>query len=305
MAASGVVIENNRTLPYGEEWLPATGSANEEKFTSYLRDGESGLDYAIHRFDATTRGVFMSVDRGPISLALPQSLNRYIYAMADPVNYTDPSGLSREVPIPAPVRPIYWPGWMTLMGSSIGSYLQSPTIPEFTQTDSGVACASIMNLLVGGETAFGMELNDRRQLVLQSIIVAGVGAGLDFQGIEIDPGNVMNDRIRFGPDAGGNLRTQIEGNENFTVSGRFQKGWIKFLGWFGGGHRGANNFLARENLDRNSLQFGTGRGYAFLDIDGFHPFGGDVWSFVGHAIPPLNRVDYRSFLNERGYEPCP
>ena len=96
MAASGLVIENNRTLPYGEEWLPATGSANEQKFTSYQRDGESGLDYAIHRFDATTRGVFMSADRGPISLGLPQSLNRYIYAMADPVNYTDPDGMQPQ-----------------------------------------------------------------------------------------------------------------------------------------------------------------------------------------------------------------
>ena len=76
MAASGLVVENNRTLPYGEEWVSAAGSANEQKFTSYQRDGESGLDYAIHRFDATTRGVFMSVDRGPITLALPQSLNR-------------------------------------------------------------------------------------------------------------------------------------------------------------------------------------------------------------------------------------
>ena len=96
MAASGLVIENNRTLPYGEEWLPATGSANEQKFTSYQRDGESGLDYAIHRFDATTRGVFMSADRGPISLGLPQSLNRYIYAMAAPVNYTDPDGMQPQ-----------------------------------------------------------------------------------------------------------------------------------------------------------------------------------------------------------------
>ena len=109
MAAADLVVENNRTLPYGEEWQPAVGSDNEQKFTSYQRDAESGLDYAIHRFDATARGVFMSVDPGPISLMLPQSLNRYIYAMADPVNYTDPSGLSRETPVPPPTLPIYWP----------------------------------------------------------------------------------------------------------------------------------------------------------------------------------------------------
>ena len=303
MAASGLVIENNRTLPYGEEWLPSPGSDNEQKFTSYQRDGESGLDYAIHRFDATTRGVFMSVDRGPITLALPQSLNRYIYAMADPVNYTDPSGLSREVPIPAPVRPIDWPGWMTLLGSNIGSYLESPTIPEFPQTDSGVDCASIMNLLGGGETAFG-DLGPDRRLVLQSIIVAGVGAGLNFSNITISRNNVLADRIRLSTAVGDDLRIQIEGNENFTASGWLEKGWTKFLGWFGGGHRGADNFLARQNVYRNSLQFGTGDDYAFLDIDRFNPRP-DLWSLGGHAMPHLNRVNYRSFLNERGYEPCP
>ena len=147
MAASGLVVENNRTLPYGEEWVSAAGSANEQKFTSYQRDGESGLDYAIHRFDATTRGVFMSADRGPITLALPQSLNRYIYAMADPVNYTDPSGLSRETPVPPPTLPISWPGWMTLLGSSIESYIELFPIPSFPQTavltQNPLPCATI------------------------------------------------------------------------------------------------------------------------------------------------------------------
>ena len=89
------------------------------------------------------------------------------------------------------------------------------------------------------------------------------------------------------------------------MSGWFEKGWILFLGRFGGGHRGADNFLARENLDRNPLQFGMGGRYAFLDIDRFHPLGDDVWSLAGHAVPLWNRVNYLSFLNERGYEPCP
>ena len=227
--------------------------------------------------------------------------------MADPVNYTDPSGLSREVPIPAPVRPIYWPGWMTLLGSSIGSYLQSPTIPEFPQTDSGVDCASIMNLLVGGETAFG-DLGPDRQLVLQSIIVAGVGAGLDFQGIEIDPGNAMNDRIRFGTDAGRNLWNQIEGNPNFAVSGGFQRTSIKVFGWigrvfgFGGGHPGMDEKLARQNVSGPSMQGGLGPGGLFLDIDRFNPDFGLAFA-IAHWT--RNAVDYRSFLNERGYAPCP
>ena len=73
--------------------------------------------------------MFMSVDPGPVSLMFPQSLNRYIYAMADPVNYTDPSGLSRETPVPPPTLPIYWP---SLLEGTIESYIELPTIPSFS-----------------------------------------------------------------------------------------------------------------------------------------------------------------------------
>ena len=96
MAASGLVIENNRTLPYGEEWLPAAGSANEQKFTSYQRDGESGLDYAMNRYHSGAFGRFRSPDPLEVPsdfLATPTILNRYIYSLADPINNIDPDGL--------------------------------------------------------------------------------------------------------------------------------------------------------------------------------------------------------------------
>ncbi len=237
----------------------------------------------------------MSVDRGPINLMLPQSLNRYIYAMADPVNYTDPSGLSIETPLRPPLRPIYWP---SLLKGTIGSYVELPTFPEFPQTVSRVNCAFVKRLLLGGEAAF-MGLSAHRQLVFQSIIVAGVGAGLHFRENSIVRGNVMDDRILFSREVGRNLRSQIEGNDNFTVSGWLEKGLTKVVGWFGRAHRGGDNFLARENVYRNALQFGTGDAYAFLDIDRFNPRP-DVVSFFSHQFPRLNRVDYRSFLNERG-----
>ena len=67
-------------------------SVNDKKFTSHQRDQESGLDYAMNRFDSNTSGRFMSVDKGPMVLRRPGSLNRYSYAELDPVNHTDPDG---------------------------------------------------------------------------------------------------------------------------------------------------------------------------------------------------------------------
>ena len=89
---SGTVIENNRTLPYGEAWLSDVASANDKKFTTYDRDKESGLDYAMNRMYANTGGRFTSVDKGPMSLPKPSTLNRYAYGGLDPINNQDPSG---------------------------------------------------------------------------------------------------------------------------------------------------------------------------------------------------------------------
>jgi RHS repeat-associated protein len=96
--ASGTVIENNRTLPYGEAWLPEVASTNEKKFTSYERDVESNLDYAMNRYYAHVLGRFISVDIGESFLKTPQSLNRYTYSLNDPINFVDAKGENPECP---------------------------------------------------------------------------------------------------------------------------------------------------------------------------------------------------------------
>src|SRR5207237_4027249 len=71
MNSSGVVIENNRTLPYGEAWLAEnTPSTNDKKFTTYQRDAESGLDYEMNRYYASTTGRFSSPDKAEASGAM-------------------------------------------------------------------------------------------------------------------------------------------------------------------------------------------------------------------------------------------
>jgi RHS repeat-associated protein len=102
MTANGTVIENNRTLPYGEAWLASDNSAtstNDKKFNTYQRDQESGLDYAMHRYYGNSSGRFSSPDSEPMSMNLtqPVSLNRYVYVSNDPINETDPTGLLAKI----------------------------------------------------------------------------------------------------------------------------------------------------------------------------------------------------------------
>ncbi len=85
------------SFPFGESWyedLQGGGVASKLKFTSYERDSESGLDQAMFRYNSPRLGRFFTPDPLPGSTLGPQSLNRYTYALNDPVNLADPLGLA-------------------------------------------------------------------------------------------------------------------------------------------------------------------------------------------------------------------
>lgn len=91
-------IASTNYYPFGEEY--ATTAQDREKFATYIRDGISGLDYAMNRHYSSTLGRFLSPDptNGGASLADPRSLNRYTYGRGDPINRYDPSGLDDYAP---------------------------------------------------------------------------------------------------------------------------------------------------------------------------------------------------------------
>jgi RHS repeat-associated protein len=92
MDNSGNVTGIQGDMPFGED-LGESGSQEKHHFTTYERDGETGNDYAIRRSYASGGGRFLSVDPYSATASLPQSWNRYAYAMGDPVNAVDPLGL--------------------------------------------------------------------------------------------------------------------------------------------------------------------------------------------------------------------
>jgi len=80
-------------FPYGQE-RPSATTDGKEKFATYFRDSETGLDYAENRYHQVGMGRFMTPDpwNGSGKPNDPGSWNRYAYTRGDPVNRGDPAG---------------------------------------------------------------------------------------------------------------------------------------------------------------------------------------------------------------------
>lgn len=98
------VKERHDYLPFGEEIGAQWGRTGDQKFgvnatrqqfTGYENDNETGLDYAQARYYDRMHGRFTSPDPllDSARAELPQSWNRYIYCLNNPLVYVDPTGL--------------------------------------------------------------------------------------------------------------------------------------------------------------------------------------------------------------------
>jgi RHS repeat-associated protein len=94
--AADTTVQEQVSLPYGVAFNAETTGAISRRFTSYERNGSTGLDYAVNRSYDSMQGRFTQVDplgMQAANLSDPQSLNLYAYCGNDPVNRIDPSGL--------------------------------------------------------------------------------------------------------------------------------------------------------------------------------------------------------------------
>lgn len=92
--SSGAITDRYDYGILGEEQLLSTGSGITNRFTGSYHDDETGLNYMNARYYDANNGHFISPDDIIPNLYDPQSLNRYTYALNDPVTLIDPSGHS-------------------------------------------------------------------------------------------------------------------------------------------------------------------------------------------------------------------
>jgi RHS repeat-associated protein len=107
--SSSAIVARHDYLPFGEEigsniGLRSSGQGyaasdtNRWKYGLTERDAATGLDHTWWRKYESYSGRWTSPDpyNGSLTIANPQSFNRFTYTQNDPVNFVDPSGLNAE-----------------------------------------------------------------------------------------------------------------------------------------------------------------------------------------------------------------
>ncbi|MEK6303861.1 MAG: RHS repeat-associated core domain-containing protein [Acidobacteriota bacterium] len=178
----GNVVGRQGHLPFGEGFAE-TGTQEKHHFTSYERDGESGLDYTVNRSHSANVGRFSQADPYKASgfATDPQSWNRYSYARSNPVNRVDPLGLDDDDPPPPNYDPDDPPIVLEVTDEIIE--VREVTIPIVEQEDPSL----------DGE--FNMGNGDGMLRESPVVVNPGVGGGVPAWIGNYDPASRTHEQI--------------------------------------------------------------------------------------------------------------
>ena len=165
--ANGNVLSQQGSFPFGEQWYQS-GSTNKMVFTSYNRDAESGLDYAMARYYNSRTGTFCSADPLAGDPSDPQSWNRYPYGRNDPIDITDPSGQS------------WWSSLLIDVGVAVGAAVLPELAPAwFGATATGAGFVEFGNgvQIINGTLTVGVTDYTWSAAITTGVMAGGMLAG--------------------------------------------------------------------------------------------------------------------------------
>jgi len=121
--------------------------------------------------------------------------------------------------------------------------------------------------LIGGAAAYN-ALSQLQRAVFVNITGALLKAGANLDGLKLQSGGVLNDRLFFTPESVADFKTSIQALTKSQPKVFDSKDF--FLRQFGG-HSGMKDYMARQTVSENSLQVGFGKKGAYADIDLWNP----------------------------------
>lgn len=88
---TALIFSVHAYMPFGAPWLASSYLAHVVTFAGEIRDN-TGLYYLFARYMDPELGRSISIDPQMGRLSDPQSLNRYVYCVNNPLRFTDPTG---------------------------------------------------------------------------------------------------------------------------------------------------------------------------------------------------------------------
>ena len=220
--------------PYGESlWSEGTGQSA-YGYTGENFDVSTGLVFLRARYMNPALGLFLSRDPWSGDVLWPGSMNGWNYVEVNPVNRTDPSGLSPRGNYPALAA-----SFMYVMNSADYRYILSIMCQE---ADSASPLFLSLGVYLAGEANVDATF--------------GYGRQLDF-GRALQPGAIFVAKVLIPPSASGQLKLwqEIKPNRSVEVIEGMEGGtyWHHFL-----------------PQDQWALDSKSGGAYGFAGIDNGH-----------------------------------
>ena len=247
----GQVVSRRDFMPFGEQLAPDSSyrTANlkynsndniRQKFTGYQKDMETGLDFAEARYYNNQHGRFTAVDPLLASgkSANPQTFNRYVYAINNPVALIDPTGLQVAKPAKPqeqkPSQPVQKPP--TSSEVQITGTRRDPGNEGYQLVVSGYTPIAINNGVVTDDDGnvvkdHGLKVTDKTNgfgIIVNYELSAG-----DFPSPDKSPATTFEEKITDSTLDGKPATPDEADVANKPVPGRVVDGKVVFQDWVG------------------------------------------------------------------------
>jgi RHS repeat-associated protein len=148
--AAGNVTDSYTYTAFGDTFNLTGITVNPYQYTGQQYDALTGLYSLRARYYDPAVGRFLSQDSYPYDFDNPVQLNRYVYAMGDPVNYIDPGGMQSLTE---------YVQWTKNRVKAVLSYFPRPFFSLKAGWDLGLETAEKWSIIhIGNSLKYGLHI---------------------------------------------------------------------------------------------------------------------------------------------------
>ncbi|PID83523.1 hypothetical protein CSB11_00720, partial [Candidatus Campbellbacteria bacterium] len=234
LGGTHIITDNNSNIvktkdyfPFGDIRIDTGTSTEDNSFTGYEHDSQTGLDYAEARYYNSKIGKFISQDSAVNSLGLnnkeqtqlltdPQQLNTYSYVRNNPLNNIDPTGETLEAGY-FNILKTSFNGYQNLYYILTGDYQEAEQARDQARLNAQASVTEFQNAVTTEKVETALTVGGG--VALKGIGVLAKGSAL---GKRSHYGNDIVKKIIKNLDKGGHSRNHISEFRNLGIKNKEQ-----------------------------------------------------------------------------------